>query len=330
MVGRASAFADPEIIKMARNDFIPVSVDDWYQRRRQDKEGAFFRSIADAAGKNSKSGDSLQGIYCFAADGTLLAYKNAGQSADVTRQELREALFKFDQLPEKQRKPGAVMVEDRGRQDPSFARTPPEGGLILKSFTRILDYKANGYCKGTCSQKGADHASRDHVWLTADEVQSLAPAKTAVGFRYQMPKPIVQRLIRFHLVDNTRGEPVLWNREEIRSSRFTLTVVAQNAEEIELRLEGQALLANQAVIEKADHGYEVRVVGNLRYLPKKRTFDRFDMSAIGTHWGDSPHSLAARPGKTLLGVTFELAGDSPLEKVAPQGVRNREDYYGRQ
>ena len=41
------AFSDPEIIKLATEDFVPVTGDDWYQRRRQDAEGEFFRKVAD-------------------------------------------------------------------------------------------------------------------------------------------------------------------------------------------------------------------------------------------------------------------------------------------
>ena len=39
MAGRAFAFADPEIIRLAQTAFVPVSADDWYQRRRKDAEG---------------------------------------------------------------------------------------------------------------------------------------------------------------------------------------------------------------------------------------------------------------------------------------------------
>jgi hypothetical protein len=96
-----------------------------------------------------------------------------------------------------------------------------------------------------------------------------------------------------------------------------------------LRLEGEALLANNSDIDKADRGYEVRLLGSLRYLPRTKTFDRFDLTAIGSHWGEAFHSGIARPGKTLLGVSFELAGDRPGDKVAPQGIRDRDEYYGK-
>jgi hypothetical protein len=328
-VGRASTFADPEIIKMAQIDFIPIAADDWYQRRRSDKEGIFFRSVADSLGKTSPNGESRQGIYCFTADGTPLGYNNAGQDAKVMKEVIQQALLKFDNLPESKRKAGAVKVEDAGRLDPKYSRSPPADGMILRVYTRILDYKNDGYCKGTCSQFGGDKAARDHVWITAEELQSLIPAKSTVGFRYPLPAKIAERIIRYHLVDNTRGEPILWRRDEIRAKRLNLKVISQTPEAIELRLEGEALLTNDVDLDKSDRGYEVRLLGSLRYLPGKKAFDRFDLTAVGSHWGEAFHSGIARSGKSLLGVSFELAGDKPGDKVAPQGIRNLDEYFGR-
>src|SRR5438874_6684004 len=290
---------------MAQEDFVPVAGDDWYQRRRQDKEGEFFRSVATSLGKRGEGGGTRQGIYCFAADGTPLAYKNAGQDAEVMKEVLRQALFKFDKLPESKRKPGAVKVEEMGRPDPTYARTPPAGGLILKVYARILDSKNGEYTKGVCGKTGGDRAARDHAWLTADEVQSLAPAKAEAGFTYPLPEKVAERITRYHLVDNTRGEPQRWGRDEVRSRKFTLTVVSATADAVELRLDGEAVMATDANPDKADRGYDVRLVGTLRYRPAKKTFDRFDVTAVGSHWGETPLTRGAREGKTLLGVSFE-------------------------
>ena len=41
------AFSDSKMIKLATEEFIPVAGDDWYQRRREDAEGEFFKKVAD-------------------------------------------------------------------------------------------------------------------------------------------------------------------------------------------------------------------------------------------------------------------------------------------
>jgi hypothetical protein len=323
VVGRASAFADPEIIKMCQTQFVPVTGDDWYQRRRKDREGEFFRKLAEASGKG---GHTLQGIYLFAPDGTPLAYKNAGHDPDFIRKMMRDALVRFAKLPEGKRKP---TIEDAGEPDANYHRAPPEGGLILKGYTRILDLKDGNYIKGTCKATGGEKAARDHVWITKEEVKTLAPAKAEVGFRYALPAKLADRLCRYHLIDNTRGEPELWKPEHVRARRMSLVVTNATADAVELRLEGEAVLMTDADPAKAGRGYEVRLLGSLRYLPAKGTFDRLDVTAVGTHWGEHHDTAPARPGKSLLGQSFELAADRPGDRVPPQGIRDKNGYFGK-
>src|SRR5437667_2935092 len=135
---------------MAREDFIAVSADDWYERRRQDAVGAFFRKVADQGPRKGEGGSTRQGIYCLTADGKLLAYKNAGQNPEVMREALRQGLREWQKLPEERRKPGAVKVEDLTAVDRQYARTPPAGGLIVNVYTRILDHEKDSLCRGTC------------------------------------------------------------------------------------------------------------------------------------------------------------------------------------
>ena len=94
-------------MQMAKQDFVPVATDDWYQRRREDAEGKFFRGVADQGPRTGEGGSTRQGIYCFTAAGKLLAYKNAGQNANVMREVLKQALDTWKKLPEEHRKPGA-------------------------------------------------------------------------------------------------------------------------------------------------------------------------------------------------------------------------------
>lgn len=313
---------------MAREDFVAVTADDWYQRRRQDAEGEFFREVANQGPR--KDGGTRQGIYVLTADGELLSYKNAGQLADVTREELKRALGKFRKLPADRREPGAVAVGDPGKLDVNYTRTPPPGGLVVRVHARILDRKDGELCKGTCKTLGGDKASRDFLWLTRDEVRSLAPAKAEVGFTSDVSAKVRDRILMFHLVDNTRGEPNFWTVEDVRRARMTLTVTKVSSAGIVLRLAGDALLATDADPAKADCGYEVRLRGELRYLPGKQTFDRFDVAAVGEHWGEGTYTRGARPGRTLLGVAFgPVAGDAPADRVPPQAAREVGRYFGK-
>src|SRR5262245_141593 len=119
---------------MATEEFVPVVGDDWYQLRRDDAEGRFFREVSDQAGRGDDGphgGDTRQAIYCLTAGGRLLASKNAGQFPDEMRRTFREALRRWKELPAAERRPGALKVP-AFRPDPQFDRALPLGGLVIK------------------------------------------------------------------------------------------------------------------------------------------------------------------------------------------------------
>lgn len=316
---------------MAAGDYVPVAADDWYQRRRQDAEGEFFRAVADQGPRKGEGGSTRQGIYCLTAAGRLLAYKNAGQAPDVMREILRDGLAAWRALPEADRRPGAVAVPgDAGRVDDRYSRRPPEGGLVLDVFTRALDRNDDGksYSDADCSLGGGDEAARDHLWLTRDEWRSLIPTQAVVGRSAPVPEAIVRRIARFHLVDDTRGEPPFWSGDEVRAAELTATVESATPAEIRLRLDGRALLATDADPSRAGRGYDARLLGYVNYDRKADALTRFDLVAVGDHWGEGPHTGGARPGRTPMGVALALVrGDSPTDSIPPQAAREANEYF---
>jgi hypothetical protein len=314
---------------MAKEDFVPVTGDDWYERRRDDAEGEFFRGVADQGPRKGVGGSTRQGIYVLTADGKLLAYKNS-QDADVMREVLAMGLKEWKKLPEERRKSGAVKVEDLEKPDPRYTRTPPEGGLILTVFTRILDAKEQDVlCKGHCDTAGGDLPARDHLWLTKAEWQSLIPAKPVKGDSFAVPDAVAERILRFHLIDNTRGEPPMWTAKQVRSKRLTLTVEKADDDGVHLGLEGSALLATHEDVVKAERGFDARLLGDLHYNAAKKAIDRFDIAVLGEHWGAGAYTGGARPGRKPLGLYLELAaGKSAADRVPPQGAREWSEYMG--
>jgi hypothetical protein len=315
-------FSDPEIVRMAREEYVPVAGDDWYQRRRRDAEGKFFRGVADQGPRKGTGGSTRQGIYCLSADGKLLAFRNH-QDPKVMRQVLREGLKAFHELLAERRRAGAVKVEDLPKTDPNYSRTPPPRGLIVNVHTRILDHDGKGdLCKGTCGFKGGDEAAHDHLWLTEADCNALVPARPKVGASFPMPAAVARRIVRFHLIDNTRGEPPYWQARDIRSLQMTLTVEKTGTAGTLLRLDGAALAATDPVTARAKRGYEARLLGYIHYNAPLRKIDRFDVVVVGDHWGEGTFTRGARPGRKPLGVAFELAdGKSAADQVPPQGAR---------
>jgi hypothetical protein len=322
-----STFADPEVIRLAREEFVAVACDDWYQRRKQDDEGEFFRSVTEQSPRKAKGEGTRQGVYVFTAAGRLLAYRNH-EDAGVMRDMIKEALEKWKQLPLAERKPGAVVIGDMKKVDPNFQRKPPQGGLIVNVYTRILDRDGKGgFCHGTCSFTGGDQSAHDHLWVTADEVKALVPADVKAGDVIPLPPKLVFRLLRYHLLDNTRGEPMRWKLQEVRQQTVKLIVTAVTPVTITLKVEGSALLATDADPQKAKRGFDVSLLGMLRYDRAGKAIDRFDVVALGDHWGIGPFTPGARSGRMPLGIAFELArGDNGVDLVPPQGARDWRQY----
>jgi hypothetical protein len=308
---------------------VPVAGDDWYQRRRQDAEGEFFRKVADQGPRKGVGGSTRQGIYVFTAEGKLLAFRNA-QDADVMRQVLKQGLAAFRQLPEEKRRAGAVQVAEPGRVDNRYDRKTPAGGAVLNVYTRILDHDEKGkLCHGTCEKIGGDKTAHDHVWLTAEEIKSFVPAGARVGDSFPLRRAMAQRLLRFHLVDNTRGEPPFWTREQVRKEELRLRLEAVSDTGVRLKLVGHALLSTNADEKRADRGFDVHLLGDIEIDTRKGRLTRFDVVAVGDHWGEGTYTRGARPGRTPLGVAIEIAAEgSQGRDVPPQAARELPEYLG--
>jgi hypothetical protein len=237
-------------------------------------------------------------------------------------QAIRQGLARWKALPASERKPGAVKVPDLAKTDARYTRTPPKGGLIVNVSTRILDLDKKTFVRGTCRTPGGASAARDHLWLTKTDWQSLIPADATKGKRFEMPAHLAERILRFHLLDNTRGEPNYWQRNQLRKRSLTWIVESVSEKELRLSLEGSALLATDADTAKAARGFDVALRGHLHYDRVRKVITRFDLVAVGEHWGEGTYTRRARPGRKPLGIAFELSpGKAPGDLVPPQGAR---------
>ena len=292
MLDRASTFADPEIVGLLKTRFVPVAIDQAYQRRQQDTEGEFYRKIA-GQGPRSNFQSTTQGFYVATASGDLLLYNNNRDPAKVRRL-MQQTLTEF---ASRAKLPANAAEIQAVKLDPRYNVRPPEGGLVLRVRAKVLD----GY------EPTADRwqrifqtaLSRDNLWISASEHKALV--------RGELPTSLQQRIARFHLVDNTRGEPPMWKQAEIRK----LDITMENGQ-----LSGVAHLATG----RGDRGYEAELRGLVEV--KDGAVVRFDMVALGQFWGEGPFTRGAPAGKFPLGISFTLADDSDVaDRIPPQGSR---------
>lgn len=287
MLDRASTFANPEIIKALKNQFIPVAIDQAYQRRQKDAEGEFYRKIASQSPRNNFQG-TTQGLFIASADGTFLGFSNH-RAPERIQQMINNGLKKFSAKD--------VEVISADKLDPRYNPQPPKQGLVVRVHAKVLD----GYEETDNKwQKIFQSAvSRDNLWINASETRELINGK--------VPRSLQERIARFHLVDNTRGEPPMWRADEIQ--------------DISMNIKDGILTGKVKLKTKSgDRGYECNLYGHIATKDSKVT--RFDLVARGEFWGEGPFTRNAPKGRFPLAVAFSLAdGSDVADGIPPQASR---------
>ncbi len=293
MLDRASTFADPEIVKLLKTRFVPVAIDQAYQRRQQDTEGEFYRKIAGQGprGKNFKG--TTQGFYIATATGKLLLYNN-NRNPERVRRLMGEKLAEFQKLGAADRQGKAIQAT---RTDARYNPKPPAGGLVVRVRAKVLD----GYEPSTDRWRRIFQTamSRDNLWISKAEHAALV--------RGEFPASLQQRIAIFHLVDNTRGEPPFWNEKELKESSMSLK---------DGRLAGSVHLQTG----RGDRGYEASLNGVVEVKDGKVV--RLDAVVLGDFWGQGPYTGGAPKGRFPLAISFTLAdGTDVADQIPPQASR---------
>jgi hypothetical protein len=319
-----SSFSNPDIISVLRENFIPATDNDWFNRRRQDAAGKFFRSVA-AQGPRKGNG-TKQGHYILTASGKLLGFNN-NRSLDRRKKFIREALEKWHALPASEREPAAIKVTalGTGQVDKKYHASPPAGGIVLVASARVLKTGSTArleICSADDLEQGWGHmAAVDRMWIRREEWQSLISAAESRG---EVPQRLAYRLLRYQLVDFTRGEPPHWKREEVRHFTMKIMPAEKSGHYV---IKGTALMASAADPATAKRGFEINLLGKIETDTSGKPL-RFDLVALGDHWGDGPYTKGSRPGRTPLGISLHLGNpDNPIDLIRPQGSRWLQGYW---
>lgn len=298
MLDRASTFARPGIVALLKSDFVPVALDQAYERRQKDTEGDFYRRIAGQSPRND-FGSTTQGFYVATASGNLLLYNNNRDPEKIERL-LREKLAEFKRGDDASAEVAAVAV---GTPDPRWDIQPPEGGLVVRVRAKVMGgYEPTDDPWRAIFQSAV---SRDNLWITAAEHQSLV--------RGDFPESLALRVARFHLVDNTRGEPPMWEPKEVRPAKITIR-------------NGLVTGRFELKTERGDRSYTGHLRGHVASQDGKLT--RLDLVALGDFSGRGPFTPHPPPGTFPLAVSFSLAdGQDVADALPPQGARGWLDGY---
>lgn len=271
---RASTFADEETVSLIASRFTAVAVSLQEELKSQDAAGEFFRKIAH---QRPEPKHTKQGYYIAAPDGTLLKGWMYPRPDDGTmKRYLKEALGAY-------RAPESIEPIDGSKARPA-ERTLPEGAaeVELRSKASDADWPAAAANRFDVIKNAV---GRDRLWVLKGEIEALG--------RGEVPDSLFERIIRFHLGDNTRCILERWQPEAIRAARASL------------RAEGTGyVLEGEVSIEHGTKGYDAKLFGYVEVKDGRLT--RFDLLARGRAWGRHNAVPFAPLGKYTLAIAFAL------------------------
>jgi hypothetical protein len=286
MVDRASAFADDETLALLRKGFIAFAPSLTEILKSRDPAGDFFRKVVN---QRPEPKHSKQGYYICSPDGTLLKGWMYPRPDDGTmKRSLKEAMEKYEA-------PKDVAAIDAGRPD-RFAPQPPAGAAVAEVYTKLLE--AN-WQKTNLErfEKIRGAIGRDRLWITKAEIQALSKSS--------LPDSLVERMIRYNLVDNTRGVPSTWGYPDIKE--LSIKTHPDNGT---LKVEGKVHLD-----AAGKRRYDARLEGFI--VVKGDALTRFDLVVQGAHFASGASVGEVPIGDATFAVAFTLASDEESKRVPP-------------
>lgn len=266
----------------------------------------------EAAGRINyrvRSGQSVQGFYILAADGTAYQFENV-RSAKVVLTMLNEAEVAF-----KANRPPKVDIPESSFVSVFSKSTEPKNTSVVRVFTRVrpVPLSANSLNKSL---------GRDHLWIVGNDIDALAAAG-APGNPFEMPRDLKMRLVRYNLIDNVRGQPDLWEASQVKKADFTVTPVGRSGDSMVYKFTGAFALGSA----DSKRGLEGRITGEIETNPAKRTLTWFRAIADATAWGDSKFTAHAPTGKFPLVIGMMNVDDGLSKTVVPDAISLGDLYF---
>ena len=299
--------------------FVPAADEVHRLQTGKDAECLLFQEFAEQghyAGRTEPS-DTRQGIYAVTPAGGFLASCNSTDPRRVQRM-MEEALQRWREK-DRDPVPATPGLETVRRWEDQY----PEDGLVLKVISRDLPRER------TPRGWHAVAWNTDFAWFRKEEARSLFPDSPEVGALHEVPRDLVDRIVRLHLIDNVRGQTTPHEPRSVQSAELTAEVRAIEGNLVSLRLTGATLVTNHGRWAvggfrdgqnpgEQDRGMEMTLLGDAQYDLDSQRFTAFELVALGTRWGGTQFNSRSRDLETApIGIAFTL---SRGERVAPAFV----------
>lgn len=257
--------------------------------------------------------NTRQGIYAVTSGGKFLASCNTRRAREVQRM-LERALTKWKQLQES---PDAELSDADAKSLSRVHRYEdryPEDGLVLQVVSRDLPGALElGWWHKTAW-------NLDYAWFKKHEAEALVPEKPEIGARREVPKRLAERLVRFHLVDNVRGQTPAFEAADVKTARMSTKLASIDGDLWKLEIEGTTATNHEG--GPWARGVETKLVGRATWNAKRKSFVAFELLARGKRWGRTRYN--SRGGdvtkKEPIGFALVLAPRDAGCRVAPAAI----------
>ena len=292
----------------------------WRLQGAKEEDALLFQKMANE-GHYRKTGGTRQGIYVCTANGTLLSSVNS-LDPNIVLETVNLGLDKWNKLTMHSRYlPIGFNPVTSHRWEDSF----PENGLILQGA------KADLLSDPPEFDNRGDRWNMDHIWFNKEEMNLWLPKEKRLGEIYQCPKIIQDRLFRFHLVDNVRGQTLPFAPEEIKESKLNVKIIGIDEQIINIEITGssEAIAKGPWLLGEndwtpphdLDHKIKTNLLGKASYDIKKESFLKFEILAIG-HWFGKTENNGRKfgPDSGRIGILYNIADKSQSSRIAPAFV----------
>lgn len=299
--------------------FVAVADEVGRLQRDGDAECALFQGFCEEGhyGGRTLPTSTRQGIYAIAPSGRFLASVNSNSAQRVAAM-LEEALERWRGLPDAERRLPAGQRE-RLAATVRFEDRWPADGLVLAQYVRDLGREVEP------GDWRTEAWNEDQAWFTKSEAAAMVPAAGGVDAETLVPRRLVARLARLHLVDVVRGQTPPLPADAVVTAELRSAVTAVDGARVHLQLTGRThtLQKGRWIVRDGegpvDHERGVRtdLQGHAVWDREQARFTAFELLAVGERWGATRYNQRADDtAPTRIGFLFALAPpDHP--RVAP-------------
>jgi hypothetical protein len=268
----------------------------------QDEDAILFRKFGGKRTLTKGNRGGAQGHYAVAPSGELLAASSSANPKALIEM-MKQGLKKWAELPREKRllaKAPDPKAADSWRR---VEKLYPEDGFALRGIGRDQN-------RVLCPDWNIDYA-----WFRKDEARAFLPAKPTKGASHEVPLELVQRLARFHLIDNVYAlNYTFFPKAAIEKARITTTVTQVEGDLVSVHFAGES---RASMVKPKKIGFEPKLLGRAKYNLKDQKFVSFELIAVGLRWGLGNCNQRHDATPALMGIVFTLAGDSPAERLPP-------------